>query len=42
MSICFEIATTNKRYVNRLNLHGIEIEVLEDYRCDLELIDNIE
>ena len=34
----FKSATTNKIYVNGLNLHEIESEVLEDYTGDFELI----
>ena len=34
----FEIATTNKRYVNGLNLHESKNEILEDYTGDFELI----
>ena len=34
----FELATTNKRYVNGLNLHEIKSEILEDYTGDFELI----
>ena len=34
----FELATTNKRYVNGLNLHEIRNETLEDYTDDFELI----
>ena len=34
----FELATTNKRYVNGLNLHEIKGEVLEDYTGDFGLI----
>ena len=33
----FEVATTNKIYVNGLNLHEIENEILRDYTCDFEL-----
>ena len=32
-----ELATTNKRYVNGLNLHEIKNEILLDYRGDFEL-----
>ena len=32
-----EPATTNKIYVNRLNLHPIKNEFLLDYTCDFEL-----
>ena len=34
----FEIATTNRKYLNGLNLHEIKNEILEDYRADFELI----
>ena len=34
----FESATTDKRYVNGLNLHEIRNEILEDYTGDFELI----
>ena len=34
----FELATTNKRYVNGLNLHEIKSEILEVYTGDFELI----
>ena len=34
----FELATTNRKYVNGLNLHEIRNEVLEDYTGDFELI----
>ena len=37
----FEIATTNKRYVNGLNLHEIENEILEYYTRNFELIGSI-
>ena len=33
----FEIATTNRQYVNNLNLHEIKIEILQDYTGDFEL-----
>ena len=33
---CFELATTDKKYVNGLNLHEIKIEILEDYTGDFE------
>ena len=33
----FELATTNRKYVNGLNLHEIKNEVLEDYTGDFEL-----
>ena len=33
-----ELATTNKRYVNGLNLHEIKNKFLEDYTGDFELI----
>ena len=33
----FELATSNKLYVNNLNLHGIKNEVLQDYTGDFEL-----
>ena len=34
----FELATTDREYVNALNLHEIKIEILEDYTDDFELI----
>ena len=34
----FELATTDRQYVNALNLHEIKIETLEDYTGDFELI----
>ena len=34
----FELATSNKLYVNSLNLHEIKIEILQDYTGDFELI----
>ena len=34
----FELATTNKKYVNGLNLHEIESKNLDDYTGDFELI----
>ena len=34
----FEVATTNKKYVNGLNLHEIESKNLDDYTGDFELI----
>ena len=34
----FELATTDGKYVNGLNLHEIKNEVLEDYTGDFELI----
>ena len=34
----FEIATTNRNYVNGLNLHEIKDEIAEDYTGDFELI----
>ena len=36
--VCFEVATTKKRYVNGLNLYGIISEILEDYTGAFELI----
>ena len=33
----FELATSNKLYVNILNLHEIKNEILQDYTCDFEL-----
>ena len=33
----FEIATSNKIYVNNLNLHEIKNEILHDYTGDFEL-----
>ena len=33
----FEIATSNKIYVNNLNLHEIKNEILQDYNNDFEL-----
>ena len=34
----FELATTNRKYVNGVNLHEIKDEILEDYTGDFELI----
>ena len=34
----FELATTDRQYVNGLNLHEIKSEILEDYTGDFELI----
>ena len=34
----YELATTNKRYVNGLNLHEIKSSILEDYTADFQLI----
>ena len=34
----FELATTNRKYVNGLNLHEIKNEILEDHTGDFELI----
>ena len=34
----FELATTDRGYVNGLNLHEIKNEILEDYTGDFELI----
>ena len=34
----FELATTDRQYVNGLNLHEIKNEILEDYTGDFELI----
>ena len=36
--VFFELATTNKRYLNGLNLHKIKSENLKDYTGDFELI----
>ena len=33
----FELATSNKIYVNNLNLHDIKNEILQDYTGDFEL-----
>ena len=33
----FELATSNKIYVNNLNLHEIKDEILQDYTSDFEL-----
>ena len=33
----FELATSNKTYVNKLNLHEIKDELLQDYTGDFEL-----
>ena len=35
---CFELATTNKRYVNGLNKHDYKNEILIDYKSDFEVI----
>ena len=37
----FELATTDKIYVNGLNLHEIQNEVLEDYTGDFEIIGSL-
>ena len=37
LSRSFELATSNKLYVNSLNLHEIKNEILQDYRGDFEL-----
>ena len=34
----FELATTNRKHVNGLNLHEIKNEIFEDYTGDFELI----
>ena len=34
----FKLATTDRQYVNALNLHEIKNEILEDYTGDFELI----
>ena len=34
----FELATTDRQYVNALNLHEIKNQILEDYTGDFELI----
>ena len=34
----FELATTDREYVNGLNLHEIKNDILEDYTGDFELI----
>ena len=34
----FELATTDREYVNGLNLHEIKNDILEDYTVDFELI----
>ena len=34
----FELATSDKIYVNNLNLYEIKIEILEDYTGDFKLI----
>ena len=33
----FELATSNKIYVNKLNLHEIKNKILQDYTSDFEL-----
>ena len=33
----FELATSNKTYVNNINLHGIKNEILQGYNNDFEL-----
>ena len=35
----FELATSYKIYVNKLNLHEIKNEILQDYTGDFELKD---
>ena len=37
----FELATTDRKYVNGLNLHEIKNEFLEDYTGDFELIESM-
>ena len=37
----FELATTDRQYVNALNLHEIKNEILEDYTGDFELIGSL-
>ena len=37
----FELATTDRKYVNGLNLHEIKNDILEDYTGDFELIGSI-
>ena len=34
----FQLATTDRQYVNGLNLHEIKNDILEDYTGDFELI----
>ena len=34
----FELATSNKKYFNNLNLHEIKNEILQDYTGDFQLI----
>ena len=38
LSKFFELATTNRKYVNGLNLHETKNEILEDHTGDFELI----
>ena len=38
LSRFLELATTNKQYVKRLNLHEIESGILIDFRGDFEMI----
>ena len=33
----FQLATSNKIYVNNLNLHEVRNEILQDYTVDFEL-----
>ena len=33
----FELATTDKYYVNKLNLHEIKNEILQDYKGEFKL-----
>ena len=35
----YDIATTNKIYVNRLNLQVVRIDILGDYTVDFEMIE---
>ena len=37
----FELATTNRKYVNGLNLHETKNEILEDHTGDFELIESM-
>ena len=38
LSRFFELATTDRQYINGLNLHEIKNDILEDYTGDFELI----
>ena len=41
LSRFFELASNNKIYVSRLNLHEIETKILLDYKGDFEMIESM-